>query len=89
MKLQRVYALRATEDASIAQQWDLTPAQEESLRYAVAMGYSSSTPTTASEVAGELGSVSRPSSNDVIAHGLDDHQLFGGVGDGHPGDGGE
>ncbi|NLV07900.1 transcriptional regulator [Haloarcula rubripromontorii] len=56
VKLQRVYALRATEDASIAQQWDLTPAQAESLRYAVEMGYFVvPRQTTASEVAAELG----------------------------------
>jgi predicted DNA binding protein len=39
VKLERVYALRSEEDDSIAQQWDLTPAQEESLRHAVKMGY--------------------------------------------------
>ena len=39
VKLKRVYALRAEEEESIAKQWDLTPAQEESLRTAVEMGY--------------------------------------------------
>lgn len=91
VKLQRVYALRATEDASIAQQWDLTPAQEESLRYAVEMGYFVvPRQTTASEVAGELG-ISKSAFLERLhraQHSLFT-QLFGGVGDGHPGDGGE
>lgn len=39
VKLERVYTLRTEEDDSIAQQWDITPAQEESLRQAVGMGY--------------------------------------------------
>lgn len=55
VKLKRVYALRAKEDDSIAQQWDLTPAQEESLRYAVEMGYFVvPRQNTAAEVADEL-----------------------------------
>jgi len=39
VKLERVYALSAEKEESIAKQWDLTPAQEESLRTAVEMGY--------------------------------------------------
>ncbi|OYR83623.1 transcriptional regulator [Halorubrum ezzemoulense] len=56
VKLERVYALRGEEERSIAKQWDLTPAQEESLRYAVAMGYFTvPREATASEVAAEMG----------------------------------
>ncbi len=56
VKLERVYALRAEEEESIARQWDLTPAQEESLRCAVALGYFTvPREVTADEVAAELG----------------------------------
>jgi predicted DNA binding protein len=37
--LKRVYALRAADDEPVGRQWDLTPAQEESLRQALAMDY--------------------------------------------------
>lgn len=56
VKLERVYALRADEEESIAKQWDLTPAQEESLRYAASMGYFMvPREATASDVAAEMG----------------------------------
>lgn len=56
VKLERVYALRAEEENSIAKQWDLTPAQEESLRYAVEMGYFTvPRGATADDVAAEMG----------------------------------
>jgi len=56
VKLERVYALRAEEENSIAKQWDLTPAQEESLRYAVEMGYFTvPREATADDVAAEMG----------------------------------
>ena len=56
VKLERVYALRAEEEESIAKQWNLTPAQEESLRYAVGMGYFTvPREATADEVAAEMG----------------------------------
>lgn len=56
VQLKRVYALQAEEEDSITQQWDLTPAQTESLQYAVAMGYFT-TPreVTATDVAEQLG----------------------------------
>ncbi|EMA05114.1 transcription regulator [Haloarcula vallismortis ATCC 29715] len=88
VKLQRVYALRATEDASIAQQWDLTPAQAESLRYAVEMGYFVvPRQTTASEVAAELG-ISKSAFLERLhraQHSLFT-QLFGDADGGRPGD---
>ncbi|MFC7134807.1 MULTISPECIES: helix-turn-helix domain-containing protein [Salinibaculum] len=56
VRLERVYALRAEEDDSIAQQWDLTPAQEASLRTAVEMGYFTvPREADAADVAQELG----------------------------------
>jgi len=56
VQLKRVYALHAAEDDSIARQWDLTPAQEESLRTAVRMGYFTvPRQATAREVAAEMG----------------------------------
>jgi predicted DNA binding protein len=56
VKLERVYALGDDEEESIAKQWDLTPAQEESLRYAVSMGYFTvPREATADEVAAEMG----------------------------------
>lgn len=56
VQLERVYALRSEEDDSVAQQWDLTPAQEASLRRALEMGYFTvPRETTAAEVAAELG----------------------------------
>lgn len=56
VKLERVYALRSKEDGSIAQQWDITPAQEESLRQAVKMGYFTvPREVTADEVADAMG----------------------------------
>jgi Predicted DNA binding protein len=55
-KLERVYGLRAEGETSIAEQWDLTPAQEESLRVAVAMGYFAvPSEATSAEVAEEMG----------------------------------
>lgn len=56
VKLERVYALRAEEEESIAKQWDLTPAQEESLRTAVRLGYFTvPREVTARDVADEIG----------------------------------
>lgn len=56
VKLERVYALRPGEDDSIGRQWDLTPAQEASLRCALEMGYFTvPRRATASDVAEELG----------------------------------
>lgn len=56
VKLNRVFALRSEEDTAVAKQWDITPAQEESLRRAVEMGYFTvPREVTASEVADELG----------------------------------
>jgi len=56
VQLKRVYALGPEEDTSVATQWDLTPAQEESLRYAVEMGYFTvPRRSTASEVAEAIG----------------------------------
>lgn len=57
VKLERVYALRAEEEEeSIAKQWDLTPAQEESLRTAVEMGYFMvPRESTSKDVAAEMG----------------------------------
>lgn len=56
VQLERVYALGPEDDAPVARQWDLTPAQEESLRRAVEMGYFTvPRQTTASEVAESMG----------------------------------
>lgn len=56
VKLERVYALRAEEEDSIAKQWDITPAQEESLRAAVELGYFTvPREADAEEVAAEMG----------------------------------
>ncbi|PSQ34366.1 transcriptional regulator [Halobacteriales archaeon SW_12_69_24] len=53
--LERVYALRPDEDAPVETRWDLTPAQTESLREALAMGYFGvPRAATASEVADAL-----------------------------------
>jgi len=56
VRLERVAALHAEDDDAVGRQWDLTPAQEASLREAVTMGYFTvPRRTTAAEVAGELG----------------------------------
>lgn len=56
VRLERVYALGPEDDAPVAAQWDLTPAQEESLRTAVEMGYFTvPRRTTAAEVAAAIG----------------------------------
>lgn len=56
VQLERVYALGPEDDAPVARQWDLTPAQEESLRRAVEMGYFTvPRRATASDVAEEIG----------------------------------
>jgi predicted DNA binding protein len=39
VQLKRVSALRSADDDPVGRQWDLTPAQEESLRQALAMDY--------------------------------------------------
>jgi len=53
--LERVYAMRPDEDDPIETRWDLTPAQAESLREALAMGYFGvPRAATASEVADAL-----------------------------------
>jgi len=54
--LTRVYPLGSADDAAVAQRWDLTPLQEETLRTAHQMGYFAvPRAVTASEVAAELG----------------------------------
>lgn len=54
--LERVYPLGSEEGASVAQRWDLTPAQEAALRTAVEMSYFEiPREATAGEVAVELG----------------------------------
>ncbi|AFK21500.1 transcriptional regulator (plasmid) [Haloferax mediterranei ATCC 33500] len=56
IQLQRVYPLRSDETPPVGRAWDLTPAQEESLRVAVEMGYFELPRTiTAEDVADELG----------------------------------
>jgi predicted DNA binding protein len=56
VQLERVHALRPDEEDSIAQEWDMTPPQEESLRYALAMGYFEVPKgATAGEVADAMG----------------------------------
>jgi predicted DNA binding protein len=56
VQLKRVYALSAEDQDSVAKQWDLTPAQEESLRHAVEAGYFTiPRGATATEVAEEMG----------------------------------
>lgn len=56
VQLERVYALGPEDDAPVARQWDLTPAQEESLRRAVEMGYFTvPRRATASDVAEDIG----------------------------------
>jgi len=53
--LERVYTMRPTEDDPVETRWDLTPAQTESLRTALAMGYFGvPRGATASEVADAL-----------------------------------
>jgi len=39
IQLKRVYSMRPDNDEAVAKQWDITPAQEASLRYALRMGY--------------------------------------------------
>jgi predicted DNA binding protein len=56
VQLKRVYALSAEDQDSVARQWDLTPAQEASLRHAVEAGYFTvPRGATATEVAEEMG----------------------------------
>ncbi|ADQ69333.1 DNA binding protein [Halogeometricum borinquense DSM 11551] len=56
VSLQRVYPLRTDDDEAVASGYELTPAQEESIRVAVEMGYFELPRTvTAVEVADELG----------------------------------
>jgi predicted DNA binding protein len=87
VKLERVYALRAAEEESIAKQWNLTPAQEESLRYAVRMGYFTvPREATADDVAAEMG-ISKSAFIERLhraQHSLLT-QLFPDLGDGPPG----
>ena len=54
--LERIYPLGPRSEETVAQRWDVTPAQEEAVRAAVDMGYFEVPRTvTASEVAAELG----------------------------------
>ncbi|XVH31431.1 helix-turn-helix domain-containing protein [Haloferacaceae archaeon DSL9] len=54
--LKRIYPLRSEDDHAVAQQWDVTPAQEAALRTALERGYFSvPRESTAGEVASELG----------------------------------
>ncbi|SEP30101.1 HTH DNA binding domain-containing protein [Halogranum amylolyticum] len=39
VNLERIYPLKSDEEGTIAQQWDITPRQEESIRTALDMGY--------------------------------------------------
>ncbi|ELZ98142.1 transcriptional regulator [Haloferax mucosum ATCC BAA-1512] len=56
IQLQRVYPLRSDETSPVGRAWDLTPAQEESLRVAVELGYFELPRNiTAEDVAAELG----------------------------------
>ncbi len=56
MRLERVHQLGSEDEKVVAQQWDVTPAQERALRTALEAGYFSvPRETTASEVADELG----------------------------------
>jgi len=56
VQLARTYVLRAEEEDPVATQWDLTPAQEEALRQALAMGYFTvPRGATAADVAEALG----------------------------------
>jgi len=56
VELERVYALGPEEDSTVADRWDLTPAQTEAIRTAVEMGYFTvPRRTTASEVADAIG----------------------------------
>lgn len=56
VELTRAYALGPEDDAPVEQRWDLTPAQAESLRTAVRMGYFTvPRRVTASEVADAIG----------------------------------
>ncbi|PSP75618.1 transcriptional regulator [Halobacteriales archaeon QS_1_68_20] len=54
--LERVYPLGADDEGAVARGWDLTPAQAEAMRTALAMGYFAvPRAATAAEVAAELG----------------------------------
>lgn len=56
VQLERVSQLGPEDDAPVAQRWDLTPAQETSLRRAVEMGYFTvPRQATASDVAEDIG----------------------------------
>lgn len=56
VQLERTYALRAEEADPVATRWDLTPAQEETLRQALVMGYFTvPRGATAADVADALG----------------------------------
>lgn len=56
VELERVWALGPEDDAPVARQWDLTPAQAESLRRAVEMDYFTvPREATAADVAASLG----------------------------------
>lgn len=56
VRLERAHTLTAEDDEPIARRWDLTPAQEESLRRAVEMGYFTvPRRATASDVAETIG----------------------------------
>lgn len=56
IQLTRMYAMRPDQDQPVEQRWDLTPAQVESLRQALAMGYFRvPRDATAQEVASALG----------------------------------
>jgi predicted DNA binding protein len=90
VQLKRVYALRASDDDPVGMRWDLTPAQEESLRQALAMDYFTvPRGATADEVAEALG-ISKSAFIERLhraQHALFT-QLFGDEpppeGDGHP-----
>jgi predicted DNA binding protein len=75
VKLERVYALGAEDDDSVTKGWDITPAQEESLRTAARMGYFRvPREVTAEEVAAEMG-LSKSAFLERLHRGQ--HALFG------------
>lgn len=72
--LERAYPLHAEEEGTVAQQWDLTPRQEEALRAAVARDYFAvPRGATAEEVARDLG-ISKSAFIERIHRG--EHTLF-------------
>jgi predicted DNA binding protein len=77
VRLERTYALREEEAEPVATQWDLTPAQAETLQQALAMGYFTvPRGATAADVAEELG-ISKSAFIERLHRGQ--HALLSGV----------